>query len=92
MTATKEIKRGDKLTLKFKNGAINQEGITTIISKSPCGRNALLHFDCPTSKQVVAGSVWECLVEFTFQKKIVVKPITLISEPEKTETDTGETA
>ena len=82
MTTVKDVKRGDKLTLKFKNGAANQEGITTIISKSPCGRIALLHFDCPTSKQVVVGSVWECIVEFTFQKKIVVRPTTLVSEPE----------
>ena len=86
MTSIKEIKRGNKLTLTFKEGEINQQGVVTIVAKSPCGRFAVLSYNSPTSKQVVVGSVWECSVEFTFTKKIVVIPITLISEPQRVKT------
>ena len=80
MAEIHEVKKGDKLTLKFKEGSNNKDGNPTIISKSPCGRIALLHFDNPKSKQVRGGSTWECVVEMTFPKKIVVRAVECLAE------------
>lgn len=70
------LNTGEKVTLTFKEGATNQQGQPTIISKCENdGRIALLHMEHFNSKLVTAGSTWECIVSMTFPKKIIVKAI-----------------